>query len=121
MMLGEKLNIFGILGCILCIVGSLTIVLHAPEERPIASVQQVWTLAMKPGRLSSLPDMTMCFCLWMMLRLLIPLAVCRIPILRNVCGCRFTDAHILDISRVWDDQYLCVYWHMFHCGFVIGG
>ena len=33
--LNEKLNVFGILGCVLCIVGSMTIVLHAPEEREI--------------------------------------------------------------------------------------
>jgi hypothetical protein len=40
---------FGILGCILCITGSLAIVLHAPAEKPIESVQQVWSLAMQPG------------------------------------------------------------------------
>lgn len=40
---------FGILGCILCITGSIAIVLHAPAEKPIESVQQVWNLAMQPG------------------------------------------------------------------------
>lgn len=47
-LLAEKLNAFGVLGCVLCISGSLAIVLHAPEERPIASVLQVWGLAMQP-------------------------------------------------------------------------
>lgn len=47
--LKEQLNIFGILGCILCITGSVTIVLHVPVERPIESVAQVWALAMQPG------------------------------------------------------------------------
>lgn len=47
--LREYLNMFGVLGCILCITGSLTIVLHAPPERPIESVQQIWSLAMQPG------------------------------------------------------------------------
>jgi hypothetical protein len=47
--LKEKLNIFGILGCVLCITGSLTIVLHAPEERPLESVLEVWSLALQPG------------------------------------------------------------------------
>ena len=47
--LNEKLNIFGILGCILCIVGSMTIVLHAPEEREISSLLEVWQLALQPG------------------------------------------------------------------------
>lgn len=47
--LRERLNIFGILGCALCIVGSTTIVLHAPQEREIESVREVWDLATEPG------------------------------------------------------------------------
>ncbi|KAM5574422.1 putative magnesium transporter NIPA4 [Rosa sericea] len=47
--LREKLHIFGILGCALCVVGSTTIVLHAPQEREIESVTEVWALAMEPG------------------------------------------------------------------------
>lgn len=50
--LGEMLHIFGILGCILCVVGSTTIVLHAPQEREIESVKEVWDLATEPGDLS---------------------------------------------------------------------
>ncbi|XP_052205956.1 probable magnesium transporter NIPA4 isoform X2 [Diospyros lotus] len=47
--LKEKLHIFGILGCALCVVGSTTIVLHAPQEREIESVKEVWELATEPG------------------------------------------------------------------------
>ncbi|PON34337.1 Magnesium transporter NIPA [Parasponia andersonii] len=47
--LEEKLHIFGVLGCILCMVGSTSIVLHAPQERTINSVKQVWHLATEPG------------------------------------------------------------------------
>ncbi|KAL7591194.1 probable magnesium transporter NIPA3 [Lactuca sativa] len=47
--LREKLHIFGILGCVLCVVGSITIVLHAPQERPIESVTEVWDLATEPA------------------------------------------------------------------------
>lgn len=47
--LREKLHIFGILGCALCVVGSTTIVLHAPQERQIESVIEVWNLATEPG------------------------------------------------------------------------
>lgn len=49
--LQERLNVFGILGCVLCIVGSTTIVLHAPQEREIVSVKEVWNLATEPGTL----------------------------------------------------------------------
>ncbi len=48
-MLSEKLNVFGMLGCLLCITGSLSIILHAPPERHLGSVVEVWQLAMQPG------------------------------------------------------------------------
>ncbi|KAK2384212.1 magnesium transporter NIPA [Trifolium repens] len=47
--LQEKLHIFGVLGCALCMVGSTTIVLHAPHERIIHSVKEVWHLATELG------------------------------------------------------------------------
>nr|XP_027113213.1 probable magnesium transporter NIPA4 isoform X3 [Coffea arabica] len=47
--LREKLHTFGILGCALCVVGSTTIVLHAPQERAIESVAEVWQLATEPA------------------------------------------------------------------------
>ncbi|CAA7404524.1 unnamed protein product [Spirodela intermedia] len=47
--LRERLHVFGILGCVLCVVGSTTIVLHAPQEREIESVSEVWDLAIDPG------------------------------------------------------------------------
>ncbi|KAI8003213.1 putative magnesium transporter NIPA2 [Camellia lanceoleosa] len=47
--LEEKLHIFGVVGCVLCLVGSTTIVLHAPQEKNIDSVREVWYLATEPG------------------------------------------------------------------------
>ncbi|MFS8008254.1 putative magnesium transporter NIPA [Helianthus anomalus] len=47
--LDERLHIFGVIGCTLCLVGSTTIVLHAPQEIPIKSVKEVWLLATAPG------------------------------------------------------------------------
>ncbi|GMH07630.1 hypothetical protein Nepgr_009470 [Nepenthes gracilis] len=43
--LKEKLNNLGILGCLMCIVGSVIIVIHAPQERNITSVQEIWSMA----------------------------------------------------------------------------
>lgn len=48
--LEEKLHIFGVLGCVLCMVGSTSIVLHAPQERQINSVKEVWHHATQPGK-----------------------------------------------------------------------
>lgn len=47
--LKERLHLLGVVGCVLCIVGSTTIVLHAPQERTIDSVKEVWILATEPG------------------------------------------------------------------------
>ncbi|KAK7318390.1 hypothetical protein RJT34_03089 [Clitoria ternatea] len=52
LLLKEKLQKMGMLGCLLCIVGSTVIVLHAPEERPLSSVQEIWELAIQPAFLS---------------------------------------------------------------------
>ncbi|KAJ6292126.1 hypothetical protein OIU76_024103 [Salix suchowensis] len=48
-LLREKLQKMGVLGCLLCIVGSTVIVLHAPEERSINSVIEIWELAIQPA------------------------------------------------------------------------
>ncbi|KAK6122869.1 hypothetical protein DH2020_043395 [Rehmannia glutinosa] len=47
--LDERLHMFGVVGCIICLVGSVTIVLHAPLEKDIDSVKQIWYLATEPG------------------------------------------------------------------------
>lgn len=39
---------FGVVGCILCITGTLSIVLHAPSEKSIDSVVVLWSLALQP-------------------------------------------------------------------------
>ncbi|KAK6923680.1 Magnesium transporter NIPA [Dillenia turbinata] len=48
-MLNEKLQKMGMLGCLLCIVGSVVIVLHAPEEESLTSVEEIWELATQPA------------------------------------------------------------------------
>ncbi|KAL2535907.1 putative magnesium transporter NIPA4 [Forsythia ovata] len=39
--LKEKLHQLGIVGCVMCIVGSIIIVIHTPHEQPISSVQEI--------------------------------------------------------------------------------
>ncbi|KAB2618939.1 magnesium transporter NIPA3-like [Pyrus ussuriensis x Pyrus communis] len=48
-LLKEKLQKMGMLGCLLCIVGSTVIVLHSPEEQSLSSVQEIWELAVQPA------------------------------------------------------------------------
>ncbi|KAJ9675266.1 hypothetical protein PVL29_024285 [Vitis rotundifolia] len=48
-LLKEKLRKMGIQGCVLCIVGSTLIVLHAPSEHSLSSVEEIWELATQPA------------------------------------------------------------------------
>jgi drug/metabolite transporter (DMT)-like permease len=48
-LLKERLQRMGIVGCVSCIVGSVVIVIHAPEEHTPNSVEEIWNLATQPG------------------------------------------------------------------------
>lgn len=47
--LKERLQMLGVVGCVICLVGSVAIVIHAPLEKDIQSVKQIWYLAIQPG------------------------------------------------------------------------
>lgn len=48
-LLKEHLKRMGVLGCVSCIVGSVVIVMHAPEEHTPSSVEEIWNLAIEPA------------------------------------------------------------------------
>ncbi|KAF8906746.1 magnesium transporter NIPA-domain-containing protein [Gymnopilus junonius] len=48
-LLGEELGHLGRVGCTLCLLGSLIIVLHAPEDKPIRTVDDILEFAIQPG------------------------------------------------------------------------
>lgn len=48
-LLKERLQKMGVVGCVTCIVGSVVIVIHAPQEHTLNSVQEIWSLATQPG------------------------------------------------------------------------
>lgn len=50
--LKERLSIVGKVACFLCIVGSLVIVLNAPENSAVANIQQMQDYVVQPGFLS---------------------------------------------------------------------
>lgn len=47
--LGERLGVQGTIGCALCLIGSLVIILHSPEEKKIESVTEILDYAVKPA------------------------------------------------------------------------
>ncbi|XP_017185872.2 probable magnesium transporter NIPA6 isoform X3 [Malus domestica] len=44
-LLKERITKMGIVGCLTCIVGSVVIVIHAPREHSLNSVEEIWVLA----------------------------------------------------------------------------
>jgi uncharacterized membrane protein len=49
MFLNERLGQVGTVGCGLCLIGSLIIILHAPKERQIRTVDEILVYALQPG------------------------------------------------------------------------
>ena len=47
--LGEELGSLGRMGCALCLLGSLIIVLHAPPDKDIQTVDEIMQYALQPG------------------------------------------------------------------------
>ncbi|PLW50328.1 hypothetical protein PCANC_05650 [Puccinia coronata f. sp. avenae] len=51
-LLKEKLGRIGKIGCALCLLGSIIIVLHAPEDKEVKTVDEILGYAMHPGFMS---------------------------------------------------------------------
>lgn len=48
-MLGERLNLLGKLGCMLSLVGSTVMVIHAPEEEEVTTLDEMLFKLKEPG------------------------------------------------------------------------
>lgn len=48
--LKEELGTLGKLGCAICLIGSVIIVLHAPPDKEITDVQEILNYALRPGK-----------------------------------------------------------------------
>lgn len=48
-MLGERLNLLGKLGCLLSLVGSTVMVIHAPEEEEVTTLEEMTSKLKEPG------------------------------------------------------------------------
>lgn len=51
-LLNEELGHLGRIGCALCLIGSLIIVLHAPADKEVETVDEILHYAIQPGKLS---------------------------------------------------------------------
>lgn len=50
--LNEKLGFMGSVGCAICLIGSLMIVLHAPADKDVQTVDEILNYAVQPGFLA---------------------------------------------------------------------
>lgn len=53
--LNERLNMHGKVGCLLCILGSTVMVIHAPQEEEVSSLSAMAEKLRDPGRTGSSP------------------------------------------------------------------
>jgi len=51
--LKEKLGAIGKVGCLLSVVGAFIVVLHAPEDKDVTSIDELLFYALQPGKLGS--------------------------------------------------------------------
>jgi hypothetical protein len=54
-LLNEELGHLGRTGCALCLIGSLIIVLHAPPDKEVQTVDEILQYAIQPGWSSFFP------------------------------------------------------------------
>jgi drug/metabolite transporter (DMT)-like permease len=47
--LNERLGTLGKLGCAMCLLGSVVIVLHAPPDKPVETIDEILGYALSPG------------------------------------------------------------------------
>ena len=52
--LNERLGTLGKLGCAMCLLGSVVIVLHAPPDKPVESIEEILGYALSPGKYCTL-------------------------------------------------------------------
>lgn len=62
--LNERLNVHGKIGCLLCILGSTVMVIHAPQEEEVASLSDMADKLRDPGRNRHSVGVTASFVLW---------------------------------------------------------
>lgn len=52
MFLKEKLGTIGKIGCLLSVVGAIIVVVHAPEEKVVTSIDELLMHALQPGKVT---------------------------------------------------------------------
>lgn len=101
--LDEKLGTLGKLGCAICLIGSVIIVLHAPPDKEIKRIDEILHYAIQPGKPNTLSlvgeDANTCRVSFIL------------PLRCNFCS-RYD---IQSRSKVWQEESTCVLVDLFNC------
>jgi len=100
--LNEKLGTLGKLGCATCLIGSVVIVLHAPPDREIETVDEILNLAVQPG---------MCFTRHFSDAR--GLTSYRLLVLHRDCGNIRKHHDIPRCAKIWPQEPPCLHIHLF--------
>lgn len=122
-LLKERLHKLGILGCVMCIAGSIIIVIHAPQERPITSVQEIWSMATQSGW-----EFSLILVILLHIRISQPIINYQLYLyfcfslsaLRGISNCVGIYSGIPFLTTVWAHKCTCVHRHMFLDGVALG-
>lgn len=112
--LHERLGILGKLGCALCLLGSVVIVLHAPPDKPVETVDEILDYAIQPG---TSHEHRPYLSLDVYLRTMVDSRYfVRVPYLLP-CGCDFLDGHDLPSgASLWKEEPLDLYLYLLNSG-----
>lgn len=121
-MLNERVQKMGVVGCVSCIVGSVIIVIHAPQEHTLNSVQEIWDLATQPGLALSFALTGPCYLFLLHLELLIAclLLLGSLSSLRSSFTFNSSGFSFALWTSLWPNQYTGIFGDMFVYGFFNG-
>jgi hypothetical protein len=102
--LNEKLGTLGKLGCATCLIGSVVIVLHAPPDRDIETVDEILNLAVQPGMCSGRAPSNAR-----------DLTLFRLLVLHRDCGNIREHHDIPRCAKIWPQEPACLHLHLLDC------
>ena len=102
--LKEDLGTLGKLGCAMCLIGSVIIVLHAPPDKEITTVDEILQYAIHPGKSDP----------FRFLALHSPHRLVRLFILLHSSGCLLRRHDLQDCAQLWKEKSAHIYLDMLH-------
>jgi hypothetical protein len=111
--LGEQLGILGRIGCAICLIGSVVIVLHAPADEEVEDIGTLLNYALQPGKISLLEEIACAYGLTNRY-------FRRLLILLHHRGCLRLRHDLQDRAGLWKEEPHDLHQHLFLCRLHLG-